>query len=77
MSEQRYVVVIEGAPGTNYRAYVPDVPGCTATGDTVEACEASIWEATTFHLGEMGAVGEPIPELSSVVAATVVEVPAA
>jgi predicted RNase H-like HicB family nuclease len=76
MNQQRYVVVVEGAQGTNYSAYVPDLPGCIATGDTVEECEANIRDAIVFHLEGMREAGETIPE-PSVVAATVVEVPAA
>jgi len=76
MSQQRYVVVVEGAPGTNYSAYVPDLPGCVATGDSVEECEANIRDAIAFHLEGMREAGETIPEPSAV-AATVVEVPAA
>ena len=42
MRQQHYVVIIEGAPGTNYSAYVPDLPGCIATGDTVAEYEVNI-----------------------------------
>jgi predicted RNase H-like HicB family nuclease len=44
-----YAVVIERA-GNNYSAYVPDLPGCVATGRTVEEAEAEIREAIEFHL---------------------------
>ncbi len=43
----RYAVVIEKADG-NYSACVPDLPGCVATGDTVEAVEAEIRDAIRF-----------------------------
>jgi predicted RNase H-like HicB family nuclease len=76
MNQHRYVVVIEGAPGANFSAYVPDLPGCIATGDTVEECEANVREAIAFHLEGMREAGETIPEPSAV-AAAVVEVPAA
>ena len=39
----RYAVVIEKAE-TNYSAYVPDLPGCVATGATLEQAEAEIRE---------------------------------
>lgn len=71
--ERRYVVVVEGAADTNYSAYVPDLPGCIATGDTVEEAEANIRDAITFHLEGMRTAGEAIPEPSAV-AATVVAV---
>ncbi|MFN0025298.1 MAG: type II toxin-antitoxin system HicB family antitoxin [Parvularculaceae bacterium] len=45
----RYAVVIENA-GENYSAYVPDLPGCVATGPTVEAVELEIRDAIRFHL---------------------------
>ena len=71
--ECHYVVVIEGAAGTNYSAYVPDLPGCIATGDTVKKAEANIGDAINFHLEGMRPAGEVIPEPSAV-AATVVAV---
>lgn len=45
----RYAIVIEEA-GSNYSAYVPDLPGCVATGDTVEQVEREIREAIQFHI---------------------------
>lgn len=45
----RYAIVIEKAEG-NFSAYVPDLPGCVATGTTVEETEKSIREAIEFHL---------------------------
>jgi predicted RNase H-like HicB family nuclease len=60
----RYAVVIEKAEG-NYSAYVPDLPGCVATGETIEETERLIQEAIEFHLEGMRADGLPIPEPSS------------
>ena len=60
----RYAIVIEKGKD-NYGAYVPDLPGCVATGDTVEETERSIQEAIEFHLEGMRADGLPIPEPSS------------
>ncbi len=48
----RYAVVIEEAPG-NYSPYVPDLPGCVATGLTLEEVEQQIQEAIEFHLDGM------------------------
>ena len=45
----RYAIVIEKAEG-NYSAYVPDLPGCIATGATVAEVEAEIREAIVFHV---------------------------
>ena len=60
----RYAVVIEKAP-SNYAAYVPDLPGCIATGATVEETESLIREAIEFHLEGLKAAGSPIPPPSS------------
>ncbi len=48
----RYAVVIEKAK-RNYSAYVPDLPGCVATGATEEAAQRNIYEAIQFHLDGM------------------------
>ena len=61
---RRYAVVIEKAPG-NYSAYVPDLPGCVATGATVEEVEREIREAIELHLEGLRDAGEPIPEPTS------------
>jgi len=60
----RYAVVIEKAEG-NYSAYVPDLPGCVATGATVAEVEAEIREAISFHLDGMREDGLPVPPPSS------------
>jgi len=60
----RYAIVIEKAEN-NYAAYVPDLPGCVATGQTVEETEKEIGEAIDLHLRGMREDGLPIPEPSS------------
>lgn len=60
----RYAIVIEKAEN-NYGAYVPDLPGCIATGTTIEATEREIREAIEFHLRGLREDGLPIPEPSS------------
>ena len=60
----RYAIVIEKAEG-NYSAYVPDLPGCIATGPTVSEVEAEIREAIEFHLEGMREDGLAIPAPSS------------
>jgi predicted RNase H-like HicB family nuclease len=60
----RYAVVIEKAE-KNYSAYVPDLPGCVATGATLEQAEAEIREAIEFHIEGMREDGLPIPEPGS------------
>ena len=59
----RYAIVIEKAEG-NYSAYVPDLPGCIATGGTVNEVESEIREAISFHLDGMREDGIPVPEPS-------------
>ena len=60
----RYAIVIERAEG-NYSAYVPDLPGCVATGATVPEVEAQIREAIEFHLEGMREDGIAVPAPSS------------
>jgi len=60
----RYAVVIEKGE-SNYSAYVPDLPGCVAVGDTIEETHREIQEAIEFHLEGLRAEGLPIPEPSS------------
>jgi predicted RNase H-like HicB family nuclease len=62
----RYAIVVEQAE-SNYAAYVPDLPGCIATGATVEETEARLSEAIELHLEGMREDGLPIPEPSSIV----------
>ena len=60
----RYAIVIEKAEN-NFAAYVPDLPGCIATGKTVEETEQQIREAIEFHIRSMREDGLPIPDPSS------------
>jgi predicted RNase H-like HicB family nuclease len=62
----RYAVVIEKADA-NYSAYVPDLPGCVATGATIQEAESQIREAIAFHLDGMREDGLPIPAPTSTV----------
>ena len=61
----RYAVVIEKANG-NYSAYVPDLPGCVATGSTVQDVENEIRNAIRFHIDGLKADGLTVPEPSSI-----------
>ncbi len=60
----RYAIVIEKADN-NFAAYAPDLPGCVATGKTVDETEQQIREAIEFHIRGMREVGLPIPDPSS------------
>lgn len=62
----RYAIVIEKT-AENYSAYVPDLPGCIATGATVAEVKLLIREAIAFHLEGMREDGVPEPPASSVV----------
>jgi predicted RNase H-like HicB family nuclease len=61
----RYAVVIERANG-NYSAYVPDLPGCVATGSTVEAVENEIRDAIRFHIEGLKVDGLNVPAPTSI-----------
>ena len=60
----KFAIVIEDA-GANYSAYAPDLPGCIATGSTVEETETAIREAIEFHLEGLRSANLPIPRPSS------------
>ncbi len=62
----RYAVVIEQAEG-NYSAFVPDLPGCVATGNTLPEIEQQIREAIAFHLDGLREDGLEIPKALSTV----------
>ncbi|MDD5262672.1 MAG: type II toxin-antitoxin system HicB family antitoxin [Methylacidiphilales bacterium] len=61
----RYAVLIEKSE-TGYGAYVPDLPGCIAVGETIEETEKLIKEAVEFHLDGLREDGVDIPSPSSV-----------
>lgn len=58
---RHYAVVIENA-GRNYSAYVPDLPGCVATGDSIPQVRELVREAMVLHLEGMREDGHPFPE---------------
>lgn len=59
-----YLVVIEHGP-SSFGAYVPDLPGCVAVGETRQEVETLIREAIAFHIEGLRADGQPLPEPSS------------
>ena len=59
----RYAVIIEEA-GDNLSAYVPDLPGCDATGESLVEVQQAIIEAIAMHLQGLRDDGAPIPEPS-------------
>jgi predicted RNase H-like HicB family nuclease len=60
----RYAIVIEAGPG-NYSAYVPDLPGCIATGTTLDEVKQNMAAAIALHLEGMREDGDPIPEATT------------
>ncbi len=60
----RYAIVIERAEN-NFSAYVPDLPGCVATGTTIEEVESQIRGAIEFHIEGLREDGIPIPQPAS------------
>ena len=58
----QYLILIEGGPPSNYSAWSPDLPGCVATGLTIDECEAEMREAIAFHIDGLADDGGPIPE---------------
>ncbi len=60
----QYVVLIEKGP-TSYGAYVPDLPGCVAVGETEEEVQQLIREATELHIESVREEGQPLPEAHS------------
>jgi len=62
----RYAIVIERAE-SNFSAYVPDLPGCIATGATIADVEREIQSAIVFHLEGLREDGLPVPPPASVV----------
>src|SRR5947208_4261010 len=63
---KRYAIVVEKAK-RNYAAYVPDLPGCVATGPTLKATEKLLREAIEAHVQALIEDGQPVPEPSSLV----------
>ncbi len=62
----RYAIVIERAANT-YSAYVPDLPGCIATGTTVQETHAQILSAIAVHMDGLYADGMGVPEPQALV----------
>ena len=75
MGTMRYAIVIERA-GSNYSAYVPDLPGCAATGASQDEVEVLLREAIELHIEGMREDKLPIPQPSSKVEYLDVEVAA-
>ena len=55
-----YLALIEG-DGDSFSAYVPDLPGCVAAGDSVEEVRRLMREAVPLHIESLRNHGEPVP----------------
>lgn len=62
-----YAVIIEKA-GSNWFAHVPDLPGCMATGGTIEEVKANIGSAIRMHIATLREMGQPVPEPTKIAA---------
>lgn len=61
----RYTVVIEKSEN-NFAAYVPDLPGCVATGPTERTVTVKIREAMALHIESLIDHGEPVPRPTAI-----------
>jgi predicted RNase H-like HicB family nuclease len=68
----QYIVVVEQGP-SSFGAYVPDLPGCVAVGETREEVTALIHDAIEFHIEGLKADGQQVPRPSSTVEIVEVE----
>ena len=72
----KYIAVIEKT-GNGYSAYLLDLPGCIAAGDTLAETKELIRQAAAYHVEMMAEDGEAIPEPTSAVVEVDVPIPAA
>ena len=70
---KEYAVVYEWAD-SNYSAYVPDLPGCVACGDTLQETQRLIKEAMGLYIDELKKDGKPVPEPTTKAGAVAVAV---
>lgn len=61
----KYVYVIERANDGSYSAYVPDLPGCTTSGDSVEEVKRNVRDAVDSYIDTLRENNEPIPAPTS------------
>lgn len=71
----KFAIIVEWGPN-NYSAYAPDLPGCAATGNSVEETVRTMREAIQFHIDGMIEDGDPVPPSTSLCEYVEVEVPA-
>jgi len=69
---QKFLIVIEKADN-NYSAYSPDLPGCVATGQTIEETEKNMYQAVEMHLDGMKEDNIAIPASTAIAEYMVVQ----
>ena len=62
----KYVYVIEKANDGSYSAYVPDLPGCTTSGETADEVKKNIKNAVAAYIDSLREHGEPVPSPTSI-----------
>ena len=62
----KYVYVIEKAIDGSYSAYVPDLPGCTTCGDSIDEIKTNIKDAVNLYVDSLRENNEPVPQPTSV-----------
>jgi predicted RNase H-like HicB family nuclease len=61
----RYLYIVEKAKDGSYSAYVPDLPGCTTSGETIDEVKTGIRDAVDLYVEELRSDGQPVPEPST------------
>jgi predicted RNase H-like HicB family nuclease len=61
MNWMEYVIIIEPATDGTYSAYVPDLPGCVSSGETIAELQQNIEEAVRGHIEALRDTGQPVP----------------
>jgi predicted RNase H-like HicB family nuclease len=61
----KYVYIMEKAADGTYSAYVPDLPGCTTSGDSADEVRELIREAVRLHIDSLRAHNETVPPPTS------------
>jgi predicted RNase H-like HicB family nuclease len=69
---KKFLIIIEKTD-SNYSSYSPDLPGCVATGDTMEEVEKNMYEAIEMHIQGMIEDNIPVPTSSSVAEYVVIQ----
>jgi predicted RNase H-like HicB family nuclease len=68
MNPMEYVIIIEPAADGTFSAYVPDLPGCVSSGETIAELQQNIEEAVRDHIEALRDTGQPVPPPSATTA---------